>query len=516
MQVAASVGMLRLLLSMFGRRPLVLVLLAGYLFWVFTLPASVWWAAGINQLPLQIALVFGLHAHIAYLRDRQVRHLVLALLWVAFGLLFYEKTVLILGIYGLVALCWFSSGRTPQRLRGLWDRYRLAIIVYVVVGGAYLAIYATYGLNFSPGETADVSWGPIAWNLVAVAMGSALIGGPIEWQSLSVGSFANPPDWVLVASWAAVGAMVFYASRSRTISNRAWSLLAFTSLGNIALLASARANVVGPEIAREYRYQTEAAAVAVLGIGLAFLPLLGATEQNAVRPDAPQGYEDRRLIAAIVAVVVAFSALSSVRYVDLWQDRNPTKSYITNVESSLKKASAAADGAEIPLVDAGVPQSLLWSYRYPENTYSHLFKPWADLTTYPRNSIDDLFMFDDAGTLAPVGLSPARLMAEPEDAPQNCTVAMQDGVTVIPLDGPVIGGGWWIALNYKSPVDTHFRLVAGDEAHDVEAPAGKHTAWFQAAGTFDEVKIDSFPEDTGLCIQGLVLGSPFPAGGSTG
>ena len=62
LQALAGVGMFRLLLSMFGRRPLVLALLAGYLFYVFTLSAGIWWAAGINQLPLLIALAFGLHA----------------------------------------------------------------------------------------------------------------------------------------------------------------------------------------------------------------------------------------------------------------------------------------------------------------------------------------------------------------------------------------------------------------------------------------------------------------------
>ena len=68
LQLVASIGMFRLLLSMFGRKPFVLVLLTGYLAWIFTLPAGLWWAAGINQLPLQIALVFGLHAHLEYLR----------------------------------------------------------------------------------------------------------------------------------------------------------------------------------------------------------------------------------------------------------------------------------------------------------------------------------------------------------------------------------------------------------------------------------------------------------------
>ena len=71
-QLVASLGMLRLLREHVRRHPLVLVLLAGYCFLIFTLPAGIWFAAGINQLPLQVALVFGLHAHLAYLRTHRL------------------------------------------------------------------------------------------------------------------------------------------------------------------------------------------------------------------------------------------------------------------------------------------------------------------------------------------------------------------------------------------------------------------------------------------------------------
>ena len=51
MQAAASIGCLRLLRYTFGERLGILPPLALYLFSVITLPAFIWWAAGINQLP---------------------------------------------------------------------------------------------------------------------------------------------------------------------------------------------------------------------------------------------------------------------------------------------------------------------------------------------------------------------------------------------------------------------------------------------------------------------------------
>ena len=281
LQAVAAVGMLRLLRSLFGPRPLVLVLLAGYLAYVFTLPAGLWWAAGINQWPLQIALVFGLHSHVAYLRTSRTRHLVATLCWTVGGLLFYEKTLLLFGVYGIVALCWFTQGDTTGRLRDLWARYRPAVVAHAVVAAAYLAIYVEYGLNFSPGDSSNQPWTPIAWNLVAVALLPGLVGGPLTWQPLTVGSFADPTQFTQLVSWLLVAAVVYYAYRTRTISRRAWAPLCFTLLANVALLASARANIVGPDIAREYRYQTESGALFVLCLGLAFLPLVGAREVNA-------------------------------------------------------------------------------------------------------------------------------------------------------------------------------------------------------------------------------------------
>src|SRR4029079_4708856 len=196
-------------------------------------------------------------------------------------------------------------------------------------------------------------------------------------------------------SWAAFTALLVHAQRSRTKSLRAWALIAFPAVCNVILLATARANVGGPDIAREYRYQTETAALFVIAVGLAYLPLLGAPEQNEVHPDAPQ--HGPRLSAFIPAVVVAAATVSSVRYVDLWQDRNPSEQYFANVRTSL----AHAPDRPVPLADLGIPQTLLWAYRFPENTYSPVFRHLDDKTTSPRSSVDRLYVFDDQGHLSP-------------------------------------------------------------------------------------------------------------------
>jgi hypothetical protein len=510
MQAAAGVGMLRLLLSMFGPRPFVLVLLTGYLSFVFTLSAGIWFAAGINQLPMQIALVYGLHAHLGYLRHRRTGSLVVCLAWTVFGLLFYEKTVLLLGVYALVTIGWFSHGRTPQRLRHVWDHYRLAVLTHTALGVVYLAAYVHWGLDFSPGNSNSQPWSPLAFNLVGVATAPALIGGPFRWQPLAVGSFADPSGIVMAASWALVIGVGLYAYRTRTRTKRAWSLLGFTLFCNVVLLASARANIVGPDIAREYRYQTESAAMFVLGLGLAFLPLVGARESAQRREDVPLTYEAPRLVAAATVAIAVAAGYSTVRYVDLWQDRNPSRAYFASVRHELR-ATAAADGHPVPLVDVGIPQTLLWSYRHPENYYSHVFRDLDRYTSYPQEAVDDLHMFDDSGRLAAVDVPPTR-SSEPA---AGCGYRLTDDTTEVPLDGPVFGDGWWIRFDYDATAATSLHVVVGDLEHDLDLPEGHHTVYVTAEGDFDSVILSGYDPGAGGCVSSLRLGLPELARAAT-
>jgi hypothetical protein len=500
LQALAGFGMLRLLISLFGRRPLVLALLAGYLAYVFTLSAGIWFAAGINQLPMQVALVFGLHAHVEYLRHRRLRSLVWAIAWTVAGLVFYEKTLLVLGIYAIVAFGWFCTGDSPHRLRQLWSHYRAGVLGYGALGAGYLVLYVQYGLDFSPADANTQPWSPIAYDLVGTTMLPGLIGGPLRWQPLSVGAFGHPTQAVVLLSWVAFVTLVVHAQRTRTKTRRAWALLAFPAFCNVLLLASARANVVGPDIAREYRYQTETAALFVLAVGLAFLPLVDAPEQNAVRETAEP--ESPRLVAAITAAVVVAALISSTRYVDLWQRNNPSEQYFANVDRTL----AAAADKPVPLVDLGIPQTLLWSYRFPENSYSHVFENHGRETTYPRSSLDRLFLFDDQGRLSPVAIPPTRSLV----GGSGCGFPLVDDTTTIPLDGPVIGGGWWLRVSYASPRAVDLHLEAGDEEHDLSLPEGLHNVFVQAAGEFNQVVLSNYPADSGFCVTALTLGLPAP------
>lgn len=215
-----------------------------------------------------------------------------------------------------------------------------------------------------------------------------------------------------------------------------------------------------------------------------------------------RSYEGRAFVAAIAVVVTALSLASTVRYVDLWQSRNDAPTYFRNARATL----ADAPEHPVPLVDRGIPQSLLWSFRFPENSYSHLLRPYADQTSYPRATLDELYVLDDEGRLAPVAIDPARSMKKRS----GCGYRLRGETTTVPLDGPVLGGGWWIRMSYEASRPVPLRLRAGEEVHDLELPAGEHDVYVQAAGEFDEVELSDHPAGSGLCVTDLVLGAPAP------
>jgi hypothetical protein len=505
LQALAGVGMLRLLLSLFGRRPLVLALLAGFLFYVFTLPAGIWWAAGVNQLPMLVALAFGLHAFVAHLRTRRVRSLVGALAWTLVGLAFYEKTLLVVGVYAIVAIAYFCTGDTPTRLRALWRDYRLALVSFAVLGAAYLALYAWLGMEPAVDSSGDGGWAYLAWNFVMVSFATAIIGGPLGWDAVGAGSLAAPPSVLQVVGWVTLAGAVYYAYRTRTRSLRSWLPLAFTLACNVILLVGARAAVVGPAIGLEYRYQPESAALFVIGVGLALVPLVDAAERNDERPGIQLIDRLPWVVPAVATVVCLLATVSSLQYVHTWQQENPSQAYFESVEDQLTSADSP-----VPLIDSTVPQTLLWSYRFPENTYRQMFRPWAEHTSYPDAGVDDLRIFDDQGVLSDVRVAPVREM-QPRS---GCGYRVGTAETSRPLNGPVFGSGWWVAAEYSADRDVDVRVRAGDSDHDLTLPAGDHTLLFSVEGKLRSIQMSddgADPQASDLCVSSLVLGSPEPA-----
>ena len=75
LQACSSLAALRLLRTLFGPRPVILIPLLVYLISPLAVPDLGWWSAALESVTLQLAIFMALNAHVLYLRTGRRRHL---------------------------------------------------------------------------------------------------------------------------------------------------------------------------------------------------------------------------------------------------------------------------------------------------------------------------------------------------------------------------------------------------------------------------------------------------------
>lgn len=506
LQAIASFGCLRLLRHMFGERPAILVPLCLYLFSVISLPAYIWWAAGINALPLQIALFYGLHSHVSYLRSGRITFAVRAMAWTVFGLFFFEKTLFVYIAYALVALSYFATGWGFARVVFLWREYRPGMILYGSVLGGYLTAYCFLALNFDPNEANNHPLAPVAAKLVGQAFGSGIVGGPLRWFSRPpFSTVADPSDVIVVLSWLAIAAIVFELARTRTRTKRAWLLVIIVLVVDVLLVGAARAAVVGPGIAMEYRYQTEVTAFAAIALALASMPLLGAREPSEAKEASPF-LESRDYVGLATLVFCGVALLSNYQYATRWQSDDDQHTFFDNLEQEVQRLRD--DGTSVDLPNTVVPEFVLWGLSYPENQQMRVLRMFDGPLQYPDRT-DDLRTIDDQGFIEPALVTPVRNV--PPGPKPNCGYFVRSGPVEIALDGPVIGGGWWIRLGYIASRTGTLEVVAGNHTYVQPLSRGLGETFFRVDGDFDSLTLRTDTPKLKVCTDDITLGLPVPA-----
>lgn len=488
MQALASLGMLVLLRSLFGARWAILVPLTVYLTCALSVPAFVWWAAGMNQLPLQIALGWGLAAHVQYLRTRRLRWLLASVGVMLVCLTFYEKVLLVYGVFAIVTVGYFTTGAARDRLRQLWTRHRLALGLHVLCGLAYLAAYAAFAFNFADEGASGYPVVRLGGNLIGRVAVPGVFGGPITWEVLTGPFQVVDPDPLLVfVSWMALLGLVGHLYSRRRRSLRAWSIPLFFALADLLLLGAARATALGPIVGLEARYVTEVGMAAAIALGLATLELRGADESAEPRDEAPVLLGPEYVVGATVVVAV-LGLLSSQHYAGHWRSDNQTEDFFANADRTLGSSAEPT-----PLVNVSVPMYIMWGYEYPRNTTQYVLRSYASRMTFPQLRVDSISVVDDLGVVRPVVVQPITQAVTPTG---TCTYrATSAQATVVPMQRPADGIDWWVRMSYKADEDTSVAITAGDTTHHTELPAGLHNVYFHVGNSFDEVEVAEEPSD---------------------
>ncbi len=507
MQLLAALLLLRLLVRMFGVRPGILPPLALYLFNPITMPVAIWWAAGVNQLPMHIAFFGALASHVQYLRSRRIRHALLACTWILGGLLFFEKTLLVFGALAFLTLAYFATGGLGSRLLHILQRYGAGIAVYVTSGAAYLALYVRFGLTFEPERATNDYLLDVISNMSLEAYAPTLLGGPLRWWELEQWALPTPGDLVVWTSVAIIAVFIRELAKTRLRALRALWLVAFFLTSNILLVLAGRASFVGALISLDFRYQGEMAAVTAVALACATLPLLGAPE--AVEPKRPSEFLDHpRRVALASTVVAALGLISSTQYALHWNSSAPARDYVPALLRQLESAETP-----VPLVDNPVPADMVWELAYPDNTISHLFRQFDEKTGFPSTATDHLGMVDADGVVRPVAVPPVRVAVD-GDVP-GCGHRVSGKPVTIPLDGPAGFGGWWVRIGYLSSGASPVQITMGKTTRRSTVQRGLHALYLKGPeGDFDSITISGLEGRVNLCTDDVAVGRPTPLRGA--
>jgi hypothetical protein len=504
---AACVALLRLLRTLFGGRPAILIPLALYLFSPVMAPGLSFWSTALQWLPTQVAVFMALNAHITYVRTGRYRHAAVAVAWVIAGLAFDELNALVpLLLFALTAgfLTEGGWGRAAiDTLRRFWRAWTAYAVVAIGYGVLYLhQLPTSYQQPGKPGQFSNVL--AVLSTMGRVSFIPVSVGGPWRWQSF--GDYAVAAEFPMLTqlAWSVVALIVLVSLWYRRHALRAWLiLLGWVCLTDLIPVVIGRVGQgIPPQLlGADLHYLADSLPVLAICVGLAFWPVAG--EENAYRARPVPRLRQAGTIAALAAYLVG-SLWSYQRYEAVTSTKT-SRSYI---------ATARAAVAQVPkgsvIVSSEVPQLV---FPFGAQT-GYMLEPLTaaqpirrlSWTTGPSGVIPSLLMFDGQGRLRSAFVF-GRSLAPPA-ASHGCWTAGAQGVS-IPIGSPLYKWSWELGLTYSGPSAT-LAVSFGMTPRDIRLLAGTHEAYVTLQGSGGSVRAQVVGGPT-VCISRLTIGQLEPS-----
>lgn len=537
MIAGASLAAWRLLRTLLGDRPAILIPLALYLFGSLTFAADSWWIAAVETIPLQIAIFMALNSHVRYARTGRFRHAIAAAAWIFFGLCFFEKSVLIPLLLFAVTAGYLTSRRgllsavrlTAVRLWPGWATYLALAGAYV---GVYLSVLASSGNKLGFPTTAHPVY-TFASKYLLDSLLPGLLGGPWHWfhTGTQADAFALPPSWLGWLSLVVVLAVIVASILYRRKAWRAWViLLGWVVVVDMAPIVAGR--LTTPQYAglagMQTRYAADVPVALAIVVAVAFWPTAGQPRVEQERSEASHraktpGAKTRdfsagawRAAAIGLGAVIAIGSVWSVqRYQELTSVAGTTnRTYIANAKAALAHVPSGT-----VIVSQQAPSSIMLSVFGRGADTSAVLGPLSHRgdqvtwTTEPTGTIGQLRVFGSDGRLWPAALV-GSTTKHPGSRP-TCTTskrtriglpfapASEESARVLRVDygATAIAAGATVTVTY------------GTFTGQFAVRPGQHHVYFAIQGSAQDVGLAVQPATGGLCFASAVAGNvaPFPA-----
>lgn len=510
---ASSLALLRLLRTLFGARPWILVPLVVYLVTPLTLPGLSLWAATVQWLPLQLALFMATEAHVRHVRTGRPGPAIAAAAWVVAGMAFCDQGFLVPFLLFALTSAFLVPGSWPRAAAATLRRYFRTWLLYAVLAGGYVALFlirlaASHQQPVKPGVTGVLSFLSTA---LRVSFIPAALGGPWHWFSNGEYGYAAQTRVLTQLSWVVAAVVILLSLWYRRHAFRAWVILAgWLAVADLLPVVIARVGISNATfLALNLHYLADSAAVLAICVGLAFFPVVG--EPDAYRAARPPAVLRAGFACLLVGAIVAGSLWTGREYLS-GTSTAAESSYIATATQAVRHAPADA-----VIVSAPVPASVVNSSLFGRASYTdQVLGPLAPdssrprWTTAPAGLIPNLMIFDRLGRLWPVVVAGPVSVRPP--ARRGCWPVTAAG-TQIPVAGNLYNWSWTVHLWYSGPAAT-LEVQYGTGQQMVTVPAGTHDVYVPVTGGGSMVVVSSPVGSPPVCVSRLTVGSLQPMPGS--
>ena len=529
----ACLALLRLLRTLFGNRPAILIPLVVYLLSPLTVPALVWWSSAIESLPLQLATFMAVDAHVRYLRGRRPKHFIIASAWMLAGMAFFEKGIVLPFLLFALTSAFFVEGRWVSAARAAAIRYWKAWLLYGAVLAGYASVLAvqlsapgaTPGQRGSPQDVSGFVNGLFKNTFVPGAW-----GGPWQWfpNPTKIEAFATPPTVLTWLSLLGAAAVVLASTWRRIYAWRAWAILAgWLALADMLPVILGRATLSNGTflafLGLDTHYVADAVPILAICLGLAFWPVAGQPDRRRMPAARTVTGQVVPVATGVALGVFLFGSIWSVQAYVTGTTTQPGRAVIANARQALAavpRGTVVVNQLASSYLMAAI---LLGPYGYDDQVFGKMAPGRIRWAAQPAGTIADLKVLGPDGRLWPAAA--VGVASQPVPANRGCWPLKGENIPV-PLRtvARVTNGPWTLRMSYASATAQQVYVYFGGRLAPLALKQGLNTAYLAVQGSGNEAVVTAPGGMAKLCVGNIEVGvllqnlsgSPIPAAGAPG